>query len=113
MPINSRQKGARGERELAHYLGDAGFPARRGQQFSGGTDSPDVICPSLSAIHIESKVTQRLNLYGAMAQAIADAGSRIPVVCHKRNGSEWLAILPLKAFLDTFGAYLKGLNETK
>ena len=42
--INSRAKGARYERELARYFEENGFPARRGQQFAGGSDSPDVVC---------------------------------------------------------------------
>jgi Holliday junction resolvase len=37
--INSN-KGARYERELARYFEENGFPARRGQQFAGGGDSP-------------------------------------------------------------------------
>jgi hypothetical protein len=45
--MNSRNKGKRGELEAAHMLTHEGFPARRGQQFSGGTDSPDVVCESL------------------------------------------------------------------
>jgi hypothetical protein len=38
--MNSRNKGKRGELEAAKFLASEGFPARRGQQFSGGADSP-------------------------------------------------------------------------
>ena len=39
--MNSRRKGAVGEREIAKYLREHGFTeARRGQQFKGGADSP-------------------------------------------------------------------------
>lgn len=107
MPINSRDKGARGERELARLLSEAGYPARRGQQFSGGCDSPDVKCDSLRALHFESKVTQRLDLYGALSQARRDAPSKIPVVAHKRNGAEWVVILPLSDFLRVFAPFIK------
>jgi Holliday junction resolvase len=55
--LNSNQKGKRGEREAAAFLTDEGFPARRGQQFAGGTDSPDVVCESLSGLHFEVKRT--------------------------------------------------------
>jgi hypothetical protein len=34
---------------------EAGFEARRGQQFSGGTDSPDVVVPALPDFHWEIK----------------------------------------------------------
>ena len=53
--INSRQKGARGERECAAYLRSIGIAdCRRGQQFSGSKDSPDVVT-SLTNVHIECK----------------------------------------------------------
>ena len=41
---NSRAKGQRGERELASELQRLfGVNARRGQQYCGGADSPDVV----------------------------------------------------------------------
>ena len=44
LPLNSRNKGAAGERELAEVLRANGFnDARRGVQFKGGPDSPDVV----------------------------------------------------------------------
>lgn len=91
----SGPKGKRGERELAHYLTDHGHPARRGQQYAGGSDSPDVVCPSLPA-HWECKRVERLSLYESVDQAVADAGQgKVPVVAHKRNRKPWLAILKL------------------
>ena len=91
--MNSREKGKRGELELSHFLTEHGFPARRGQQFSGSPDSPDVICPSLP-FHFEVKRCERLRLHEAMNQATNDAGlSSVPLVAHRRNGGEWLAVL--------------------
>jgi Holliday junction resolvase len=53
---NSRQKGKRGELEAAKYLRSLGFTsARRGVQYSGGPDSPDVVCDELPGVHIEVK----------------------------------------------------------
>lgn len=97
--MNSRAKGCRGEREWRDQLREAGFEARRGQQFSGGTDSPDVVCPSLPTIHWEVKRTETLSIYTAMTQAATDAGSKIPVVAHKRNGRPWLCIITAEDFL--------------
>jgi Holliday junction resolvase len=98
--VNSRAKGARGERELAHFLRSRGFEARRGQQNKGGSDSPDV-CHDIPGVHIECKRTETLNLYEAMAQAIRDAGpSLAPTVWHKRNNKEWLVILRAEDFLS-------------
>lgn len=95
----SRNKGKRGERELAAVLTAAGLVAERGSQHRGGPDSPDVLCPSLPHVHFECKRTERLDLYAALEQAIKDAGDRLPVVAHRRNGRPWVAILPLDQLL--------------
>jgi len=98
---NSRQKGARGEREWRDQLRAAGYTARRGQQFSGGTDSPDVICEELDeVIHFEVKRVESLNINRARDQADNDAASKIPVVAHKRNGAPWLVTMPAEAFFE-------------
>ena len=90
---NSRAKGAEGEREWASFLRDHGLMARRGQQFSGGSDSPDVLCPDLPEIHFEVKRVEALSLYKAMEQSIQDSGSRMPVVAHRRNRKDWVVIM--------------------
>lgn len=99
--INSREKGKRGEREFAKYLTHMGFPASRGQQFKGGPESPDVICPDLNYIHWEVKNTERLKLYDALKQSEKEAGTgEIPVVAHKRNREGWVVILRIDDFLE-------------
>ncbi len=92
--INSKKKGNAGELEFAHLLKDAGYEARRGQQFSGGGDSPDVVCDSLP-FNIEVKRVERLNLEQAMEQSKRDAASdgKIPIVAHRRNRQEWLVTM--------------------
>jgi len=85
--INSRAKGARYERELARYLDENGFPARRGQQFAGGSDSPDVVSEEFP-FHIEAKFVEALNLYKAMTQSLRDAGDKPPCVIHRKKNSE-------------------------
>lgn len=108
MPINSRAKGARGEREWRDQLRNAGFDARRGQQFSGGADSPDVICESLPGLHFEVKRVEAGNPYIWMNQAERDAGSKkMPVVAHKRNGQDWLCIIRAEDFF----ALLRETNQ--
>ena len=97
--MNSKQKGARGEREAAKLLSAEGFSARRGQQFAGGADSPDVVCESLPGLHFEIKRVEAGNPYNWVAQAKRDAGYKMPVVLHRRNDCEWLAIMPATDFL--------------
>lgn len=91
--MNSRDKGCRGERAWRDELRAQGYMARRGQQFSGSPDSPDVVCPDLDWCRFEVKAVEKLNLTDAMAQAKADAGQRVPVVAHKRNHGEWMVTM--------------------
>ena len=92
---HSKRKGARGEREAAGELARLfGIEARRGQQFQGGPDSPDVVT-ELEGVHFEVKRCESLSLYAALEQAIADAGDNIPVVLHRRSRKPWLAIVRL------------------
>ena len=97
--INSRQKGAAGEREFAALLKEHGIDARRGQQFSGGKDSPDVVS-ELTAVHFEVKRVQAGSPYLWLAQAIRDGADKLPVVAHRKNGKDWIAILPMSALLE-------------
>ena len=95
----SRRKGAVGERELAAVLTAEGFQSVRGQQHRGGSGSPDVIVPALPAVHFEAKRCERFSLYDALRQARRDAGDKLPVVAHRKNACEWVAILRLTDLL--------------
>jgi hypothetical protein len=85
-----------------------GGTARRGQQFSGSPDSPDVVT-SISGIHLEVKRTERGNPYGWIDQAVRDAGEQCPVVLHRRNKREWLLIVRL----DDAPRMLAALNDSQ
>lgn len=98
--INSRQKGACGEREFAAVLKARGLEARRGQQFSGSKDSPDVVCSGLSKVHFEVKRVQAGNPYLWLAQATRDAGENMPIVAHRKNNKKWVAVLDMDDLLN-------------
>ncbi len=109
--MNSRTKGKVGELELSAVLKGHGYETRRGQQYSGGSDSPDVV--GLPGVHIECKRTERGSLHDWLDQAIRDAGvsGAIPVVMHRRNKprnnvvtcrGEWVAILRLDDLLNLY-----------
>lgn len=106
--MNSKQKGKRGELEFSHWLKARGHEARRGQQFKGTEDSPDIICDSLKDYHFEVKRTERFNIYNAMEQAEKDSGERYPVVAHRRNRGDWLVIM---SATDWLIAVEKGLSK--
>lgn len=109
MPINSRAKGCRGERELANILKGYGYDARRSQQFCGANGDADVV--GLPCIHIEVKRVEKLNLDKAMKQSIDDAREgEVPVVMHRKDRHPWLVTMQLDEWMkfyerwDTFNA---------
>ena len=103
--MNSRAKGARGERQWRDELRGNGYAARRGQQFCGSPDSPDVICDSLPWIHFEVKAVERLNIEDAMDQARRDSAGKVPIVAHRRNFRPWLVTMPAEVFFQ----FLRGV----
>jgi Holliday junction resolvase len=102
--MNSREKGKRGERQWRDELRANGYAARRGQQFSGSPDSPDVVCGELSWLHFEVKAVERLNIEDAMEQALRDAGAKVTIVAHRRNFRPWLVTMEA----ETFFQFLRG-----
>ena len=100
--MNSRRKGAEGERELAKILKAYGYNARRGQQYCGSNGDADVV--GVPGIHIECKRVERVDIYAAMEQSKNDArDGETPVVMLRKNNKPWLVI----SFLDD---YLKSLE---
>lgn len=103
MAVNSRRKGADGERELSNILRDEyGYETRRGQQFRGGGDSPDVV--GLPGIHIECKRVEQLNIEKAMRQSRRDSEGtgEIPVVMHRKNREGWKVTMDLPDFMRIY-----------
>lgn len=99
--MNSRAKGAGGERELAKKLREYGYDCRRGVQYSGANGDADVV--GLPGIHIECKRVERLNLEDAMAQSRRDAREgEIPVVMHRKTRSPWLVTMTLEDWIEFY-----------
>lgn len=99
--MNNRQKGARGERELAKALKAYGYDCRRGQQYCGANGDADVV--GLPGIHIECKRVEKLNLYDAMAQSKADVReNEMPVVMHRKNNCDWLVTMSLEDWIKIY-----------
>lgn len=108
--MNSREKGKRGERELASVLKSYGYKTRRGQQYCGANGDADVV--GLPDIHIECKRNERLNLYDAMSQSRADSTmDEFPVVMHRKNNSEWLVTMTLADWIELYAEYQGAQNE--
>ncbi len=103
--MNSKQKGARGERELSNKLKEYGFETRRGQQYCGANGDADVV--GLEGIHIECKRVEKLNLDEAMEQATADANENIefPTVFHRRNSKMWKVTMYLDDWIKLYESF--------
>ena len=102
--MNSRNKGAAGERELSNKLKEYGYNTRRGQQFCGANGDADVV--GLEGIHIEVKRVERLNISDAMSQAISDARmGEIPTVFHRKNHEEWFVTMRLTDWIEFYKEY--------
>lgn len=109
MATNGKQKGKRGELELARKLREYGYDAKRTVQYNGKAEEGEADLKGLPGIHIECKRTEALRLYDAVDQAKRDAaGSKIPVVFHRKNNREWLAIMPLDEFITIYREWEAG-----
>ncbi len=112
MAINSKAKGAKGERELASKLRDYGYDCRRGQQYNG-LEGEDVV--GLDYIHVEVKRVQALNLDEAMEQSKKDSKeNQIPAVFHRKNNKKWKVTMELDDWIKLYNEYYssKRLEET-
>ena len=119
MSVNSRRKGAEGEREIARILQAYGYETRRAQQFSGANGDADIV--GLPGVHCEIKRVEKLNIDKALQQSIRDNFADelrqgidlIPVVMHRSNDDRkkdstkgvWKVTLTLKDFMKLYQAW--------
>ncbi len=102
--MNSRNKGAAGERELASKLREYGYECRRGQQYCGANGDADVV--GLPGIHVECKRVERLDIYSAMSQSKRDSKSgELSVVFHRKNNCGWLVTMELDEWMKLYNEW--------
>ena len=110
MAINSKQKGARFERQLASLFRENGYEdSRRTAQYCGNTgDASDVV--GLPGIHVEAKHQERMQLYDWMDQAKRDSKEtgNLPVVFHKKNNHEILVTMQFDSFMELYKEWQAG-----
>lgn len=108
----SREKGKRGERQVAALFREAGYSdAHRTAQFKGKTgDAGDV--EGVPGIHIEVKFQERMKLYDWMDQAVRDADSHgidsLPVVVHKQSHKDVLVTMRWEDWIQIFREWEAG-----
>lgn len=104
---NSREKGAKYERELAKRFTAEGYPSRRGQQYSGANGDDDVV--GLPGIHVEAKRHEQMRLYEWMAQAKRDAKEdELPTVFHRKNNEKTLVTMELDDWIKIYREWEAG-----
>lgn len=95
MPVNSRQKGKRGELDWCRFLRSIGFHARRTQQFAGADGTSDAVSDDLPNVHMEVKLCEQVwpgsAAWGdAIEQAQRDSLGRPWCVAHRQSRRPWM-----------------------
>lgn len=112
MANRERQKGVRGEREVAAIYAAAGLTVRGLE----GDGDHLVAGDQWGAIRVHSEVkrheTARPWAWWEQATAEAPAGS-IPVVAFRRNRSPWLAMVSLDDLARLLALAARALNEER
>ena len=97
--MNSKQKGKRGELEVARILKEHGYNARRTAQYCGNTgDAADVI--GLNGFHIEVKRCETTKIWDWIHQAERDCkAEETPLVVFRKSHEDWKVALSFETFL--------------
>jgi hypothetical protein len=104
-PSSAKAKGRSGQQAIVAAI-LARFPHLEPddvQSRSMGAGGEDILLSPVARrslpLSIESKNTERLNLWESLAQAEANAKTHIPAVVFKRNRSKLYITLPFESFL--------------
>ena len=108
---NSKEKGKRGEREVARILRDHGYDSHRTAQYCGNTgDAADVV--GIPGFHIEVKRCETTKIWDWIHQAENDhKADTVPLVVFRRSHEQWQVALSLEAFLELLGGRKNGNKE--
>jgi Holliday junction resolvase len=102
--INSKRKGAAGEREFSNYCKSKGFDTRRTAQYNGKEQGSLADVIGIDGIHIEVKRVEHLNIHDAVKQAKRDNLNHndIPIVAHRKNNTKWLITMEADDWFTLF-----------
>lgn len=92
--INSKAKGAVGEREAVRLCRSEGFDCHRTAQYCGNVPEGSADIVGLPLIHVEVKRNEHLNIDDALSQSTRDlllpasvfSPAFLPVFCGRRAG---------------------------
>ena len=101
--VNSKQKGKKGELELAKRLNELGFATRRTAQYNGKENGSLADLVGIDGVHIECKRVEKLNIIEAYEQAKRDCKQdEVPTVLHRKNGKPWLVTIWLEDWAELY-----------
>ena len=98
---SSRQKGQRGEREVARLFTDRGFQARRGDSQSRGAREADV---EDTGFWIEVKRGARCPVRRGIAQMERDTDGRPALLFWRDDRSDWRVDMDTGTFFEMLGS---------
>ena len=101
--VNSKQKGKKGELELAKRLNELGFTTRRTAQYNGKENGSLADLVGIDGVHIECKRVENLNVIEAYEQAQRDCKQdEVPTLFHRKNGKPWLVTISLEDWAELY-----------
>lgn len=118
-----RDKGKRGELEVAKLFTSWGIPAARTSQYCGaprGTQRSsgvgDVVLEVDSSFHVEVKRTETVKLWDWVRQFNGDRVGSHGVIMHRKSECDWVAVVPAETLKELMLAYFRDAlpnNEVK
>lgn len=112
MPINSKQKGKRGELEFCKECEKYGIQGvYRTAQTNGKLEQSLADCEGLTGIHVEVKRVESLNIDKAMEQSIRDLKTkkekRLPAVFHRKDRKPWKTTMLFEDWVKLYKSWVK------
>ena len=101
MTINSRQKGARGERELCKWLMDnlPGVPELSRTLDQARDGGADIMLLPPFAIEVKRCQVIEIEKWWKQAEIQAEQTGRIPLLAYRANRKPWTFCLPCRCYL--------------
>lgn len=94
----SRDKGKRGELELAHIFTDAGLPMKRKLVDADGQEDGDL--ENDLNLYIEGRYRERWDIPTWLREIAAEAKGRDWILAFRKNHMDWHVALPLTDYIQ-------------
>jgi Holliday junction resolvase len=98
----SRDKGKKGEREVANMFTNLGLKARRMAPMQAQKKAPEAdVALEVEGFHVEVKRREKISIQQWMREVEAKAHPlEVPVCAFRSNGEPWRVCMPLEDFAD-------------